>query len=262
MAHWPTCFWQTKTTTYNFKLGRFATTTSAAAAAFHLTHSGRANGRIRLKANHNDRSARGEMHSPPSKANTLAHKSIEATMEKESRELGVGESHQVAASSGLRPLLGQSARERELPKKQSGSMRLPWHDLLNVRTAYLAPTVYGDSNSNSSSSWSTNSIITTRTANQVASMPINYLQAKCLWQCATGAGSWELRAGPTTGPKRAAQSSKFRVPRPCLHRTRSCSRSLCLALAINCDFCWLFGWPLKLIRILERKRDRGRMSWL
>lgn len=86
MAHWPTCFWQTKTTTCNFKLGRFGTATSATSAAFHLTHSGRATGGVRLKASHNDRSARGGMHSPLSKANTLAHKSIEAVKGKESRE--------------------------------------------------------------------------------------------------------------------------------------------------------------------------------
>lgn len=139
MAHWPTCFWQTKTTTCNFKLGRFATANSL--TAFHLTHSGRANGGVRLKASHNDRSARGGMHSTVSKANTLVHKSIEAVKAREctgvgGMELGVWERRrQVAASSGLR------ARERELPKNKAD--QCDCHDMTYLTFSAGLSSAYG-----------------------------------------------------------------------------------------------------------------------
>lgn len=145
--------------------------------------------------------------------------------------------------------MGQSARERELPKNKAD--QCDCHDMTYLTFSTGLSSAYGlwrlqfqfqfqfklehkfnyhddgDDDEGKPSREHANKLSSSQ-------MPLTVRD----WSC-------ELRAGPTTGPKRAAQSSKFRVPRPCLQRTRSRShsrswsrsRSLCLALAINCDFC-------------------------
>lgn len=78
------------------------------------------------------------MHSTVSKANTLVHKSIEAVKGRQCKGVGSwGES----PSGRLRALLGQSARERELPKNKAD--QCDCHDMTYLTFSTGLSSAYG-----------------------------------------------------------------------------------------------------------------------
>lgn len=81
------------------------------------------------------------MHSTVSKANTLVHKSIEAEKARECKGVGRRELGRAAVRSPQGFLLGQSARERELPKNKAD--QCDCHDMTYLTFSTGLSSAYG-----------------------------------------------------------------------------------------------------------------------